>query len=230
VPRSRAHVFITCIAPPQYRQPLRLPRLPADVSAAAVLEGTSHAADAGERWNTDKHRKLVGRSVVVTRRSAATRTWLRRWGVEGADDEEVRLSTGIYARHKRLRRSNPRHAEQLDDFILGLLVLACDVERQLPVVRREGIAMFLNVPEHAVSQSLERLNKLGLLGPEKNSPPPGSDRHRTEGADHSGWQGSTRLVRWERLQRYLAERGVSPRGLDGPGCSPLTLRQAGAAA
>jgi len=159
------------------------------------------------RWNDDKNRKVVGRHAETIRRSPESIRWLRNWGIDV--EPEFRLAGPVLARARTLRRPNARDPRRIDDFILGLLVLALRESGEGIVVRREGIAQFLGVPDHAVSLSLERLNKLGVLAQEHNAPPAGSDRHAREGDDNSAWQGSTREVRWDRLRGLLETRGLA---------------------
>lgn len=116
------------------------------------------------------------------------------------------------ARHPHLRRPNPKHPERVDDAILGLLAKAFLEEGATSVfIRREGVAAHLNVPEHTVSQSLERLNKRGLVGPEVNRP--AHDSNRDTYGDLSGWSGSIRhaqAVALEALFNASDIQGLTP--------------------
>jgi hypothetical protein len=103
-----------------------------------------------------------------------------------------------------LRRANPRHPALIDQFIVDLLVRARTEGPGSFFVRREALAAHLEVPEHFVSQSLERLNKRGLLGSEHNALP--HDVARGPHASGSGWSGSVRDANLEHIDAMVAER------------------------
>jgi hypothetical protein len=113
------------------------------------------------------------------------------------------------ARVEAARRANPRHPELIDGFVLGLLKRARAESTDLIFVRREALAAHLEVPEHFVSQALERLNKRGILGPESNELP--HDIYRGEPESHSGWTGSIRYVNTERLDSLLSADATTAR-------------------
>lgn len=182
---------------------LRLPRLPAGVSATDILEGRAFTAFEAERWNDSPRRKVVGRSTTtLSAPQPATAAWLRRMGV-APEEGPARIAGDVRARVRDPRRPNPRRPESVDEFILGLLALCIRDEGADAFVRREGIARYLQVPEHVVSQSLERLNKRSFLGPERNAPPPGSHRSTARPGRDSAWQGSIREPRMDVLAAYF---------------------------
>ena len=117
----------------------------------------------------------------------------------------------VGARVPYLRRANPRRPEQVDEAIVELLRRAVVDERcESLMIRREGIAAWLKVPEHSVSQSLERLNKQGLVGPEQNHAPHDNNRGHGWGGSESGWCGSIRYARMERLRSLFEIEAPSP--------------------
>lgn len=186
-------------------QVLRRPPLPRGLNATDLLEGRAFAAHAGARWNDSPRKKEIGRqTTVLLPPSPETVTWLRRMGVEPRDPADKRITSRVWARFRDPRRPNPRHPERIDDFVLGLLAI-CILEEgaDAAFVRREGIAKYLDVPEHLVSQSFERLNKRGFLGPEKNTPPPESHRSKAHDGRDSAWQGSMREPRMDVLAEFF---------------------------
>lgn len=186
-------------------QVLRRPVLPRGLSATELLEGRAFTAYAGARWNDSPRHKEVGRhTTILLPPSPETVTWLQRMGVEPRDPADNRVTSRVWARFRDPRRPNPRHPERIDDFILGLLATCIlDEGADAAFVRREGIAKYLDVPEHAVSQSLERLNKRGFLGPERNTPPLESNRSTTQGGRDAAWQGSMREPRMDVLAEFF---------------------------
>lgn len=106
-----------------------------------------------------------------------------------------------------LRRANPREPELIDEFIVQLLLRARQDGPEPIFVRREALAAHLAVPEHFISQSLERLNKRGLLGPESNSLP--HDVARGPRASGSGWTGSLRYANLGRLDALSAANATA---------------------
>lgn len=126
----------------------------------------------------------------------------------------MKIKRAIMARDCALRRSNPKHPEKIDRFILGVMAIAVEDSKaadngKLPslFVRKEALAAHLEVPEHFVAQSFERLNKLGILGPEHNIGAHDTTRGGMMGGSAAGWNGSTRNVN---MQALLAHLEASP--------------------
>lgn len=123
------------------------------------------------------------------------------------------VSRAVMARDCLLRRANPKHPEKIDRFILGVMAAALEHDasnasngRAQPMfARREALAAHLEVPEHFVSQSFERLNKLGILGPERNAGAHDTTRGGMMGGPAAGWSGSIRDVNVGKLTSYLDE-------------------------
>lgn len=126
----------------------------------------------------------------------------------GFGTQAAGLRHGTKERASAGRRSNPRHPELIDAFVLSLLVRAL---HEAPAgtalfVRREAVAEHLEVPEHFVSEALERLNKRGILGPERNVGAHDTHRDGLFGSHWaSGWSGSVRHVRLDRLEAYAEQ-------------------------
>lgn len=130
--------------------------------------------------------------------------------MEDGSEPTMRIKRAIVARDCALRRSNPKHPEKIDRFILGVMACAMEnndeksPENKLSLfVRKEALAAHLEVPEHFVAQSFERLNKLGILGPERNSGASDTNRGGMMAGSLSGWSGSIRYVNMEKLVSYL---------------------------
>lgn len=127
----------------------------------------------------------------------------------------MQISRAIYARDCLLRRANPKHPEKIDRFILGVIAVAIEEGKaknqgEIPslFVRKEGLAAHLEVPEHFVAQAFERLNKLGLVGPERNTGAHDTNRGGMMGGSAKGWSGSTRDVNAEKVLAYLQHAPV----------------------
>ena len=126
-------------------------------------------------------------------------------------DNDAHRDGGLRAPKNRhpagLRRANPKHPEAIDDFVVALLKRA---RREQPaakelVVRREGIAAWLKVPEHFVDQALERLKQQGLLATAINQAAHDSPRAGIWGGPNSAWSGSVWRVHDEALDALLAQ-------------------------
>lgn len=130
--------------------------------------------------------------------------------MEDGSAPTMRVKRAIMARDCALRRSNPKHPEKIDRFILGVMAIAVEDSKaanndKLPslFVRKEALAAHLEVPEHFVAQSFERLNKLGILGPEQNVGAHDTTRGGMMGGPAAGWNGSTRDVNMGALLAHL---------------------------
>lgn len=188
-------------------QAMPTPHLPPNVTAISLLAANG-VGMSGFRLGKDLDRKLVAVQVQVVRRSEAAMTFLReRQGPDVA--AEVRIKKRVMERHQTPRRPNPtkKQALDLDESILDLMMHAVAVENASSnlIVRREALGAFFNVPDHFVSQSLERLNKRGLVGPESNQPAHDSNRYQNLwGGSSSGWAASHRYASIDKLKE-LAE-------------------------
>lgn len=183
------------------------PRKPIFSAADVLFGGTS-----GNRRENNKNTVVAGIAITLIKRSEKALEALRAIGHPDGHVPIKRVRKVIKARAPYLRRANPRHPEQIDEAIVELLHKAVFVENCKTLqVRREGIAAWLKVPEHSVSQSLERLNKRGLVGPERNLGPHDSMRDRGWGGTASAWGGSIRDVRMDRLLELFEAETV-----DGP--------------
>lgn len=123
------------------------------------------------------------------------------------------VERALQARDCALRHANPSRPERIDRFIVSVIVAGMDELKEKRVLRvcKEGLANHLEVPEHLVAQSLERLNKLGLVGPERNVPPMDSSRSNMGSAlaSDSQWAPSYRFIREEGVIAYLRGPGLS---------------------
>lgn len=175
--------------------------LPPGTTASAILSGRAENPKPGQRWEDDKDVRTVGFRVREQRLSAQALAFLREMNSPQADRPVIRSRIALKDRVQWLRRSNPRDPASIDRAIEQLLIHAIVIEQcEQVMVRREGIAAWLKVPEHFVSQSLERLNKQGLVGPEINRGPHDS-RRDPWGGTTSAWHGSIRYARKERVER-----------------------------
>lgn len=152
------------------------------------------------RRDQDKDTRTVGTRVLLIHRSEKTLAFLREIGNPEGKVPVKRMLETLKTRQPYLRRANPRRPEQVDEAIVELLRRAVVDGCESLMIRREGVAAWLKVPEHSVSQSLERLNKQGLVGPEENHAPHDNNRGHGWGGSESGWCGSIRYARMDRLR------------------------------
>jgi hypothetical protein len=204
--------------------------LPPGLKAFTLLAANG-ASMSGMRHGQSLDRLEVGRKTVVTQRSPAVIEHLKKHGLDAS--EEVRRTQTIKGRVNPPRRPNPgaSKALQIDDRIVDLMVHAVVKEKASAslLIRKEALAEFFNVPEHFVAQSLERLNKRGLIGPEHNSPLHDSNRqNKFWGGSASGWSGSYRYANPDKLMALIQMRratGLLPPESPEPGPAPARGRR-----
>lgn len=106
-----------------------------------------------------------------------------------------------YEHSKRLRRSNCKDFEKLENDVLELLQFG--VKHNLlraDGVTRESVADYFEIPEHQAEQVMQKLKLKGFLGTPSNRAPHDSTRDPMNRGFDSSWVGSVFPVRVETFQ------------------------------
>lgn len=170
--------------------------------ASRLLLGSAE----GIRYGRDKDTRVISKRVVRRPLPKAQQDFLRELGHSNPPTEIVHTHFEK-GRPESLRRPNPGAGllRDLDDLVIRVMLkaafpTAASNTMATLAVRREGLAQHFNVPEHFISQTLERLNKAGIVGQESNTSAHDTNRSAW-GGTQSGWSGSVRYVNREALMR-----------------------------